>query len=187
MNDYVGGVSREKIIKAYKHFKSYRRTGDSIGLSRTTIMNVIKEEGLNPGDYKRPRSEYKKKSRHKYSFHSWVAEHEFAKLPRSLSEIAKISGYSRQAVSKWYARERNKVRQQLASLPSINGKALNVESTEGEVYSLRDLHRLRYVFDKFTFQVTIVGVNEEGEQVRFPIENMDSFERVLSNYYEEEQ
>ena len=176
----ISEARRLRIMQAYKVHRSYRLVGKICGVSHQTVSNIIRDYGMEAKDY--PKNKVilgDTPNFNEGSFAEWMYKHDFAKLPRSMKEIAYISGHSYNAVAMFFSRNRRKVIDRLQALPSLYGKGLVVENEAGKQFLIDELDELRYFVDKFSMNVTLQGTDMRGGIQRFPIEDIRYFEEEI--------
>jgi hypothetical protein len=171
---------KQRIVQAYKVHRSYRIVGELCNVSHQTVANIIKEYGMSPRDYPKNRVILDDRPNfHEGSFGEWMYKHDFAKLPRSMKEIAYISGHSYNAVATFFSRNRKRIAERLHNLPTLYGKGLVVENEQGKQFLIDELDDIRYFIDKFSMSVTLQGTDLRGAIQRFTIEDLAYFEETV--------
>lgn len=171
---------RLRIMQAYKVHRSYRLVGKICGVSHQAVANIIKDFGMKAEDYPKRRVILDDQPNfNEGSFAEWMYKHDFVKLPRSMKQIAYISGHTYNSVAMFFSRNRKKVVERLQRLPTLYGKDLLLEDANGKQFLVDDLSDIRYFVDKFSMDVTLQGTDARSVIHRFPIEDVRHFEETV--------
>lgn len=179
------GVSIQKVIAAYNHFGSLRLTGKACGISKDTVVEVLRREGI---AQKRSTTLPKKASlgpKHAYSdFARWHNEHAQDKdLPSGIKALAKLAGVSPDVVKCYFYRRRKQAAKLLQGVPNLKRLNVTLEDIEGNTFITSNLSEYRYIIDRFSERAALQGKinNVEVTAIIPSIEQFVSRVRKIGN------
>jgi hypothetical protein len=176
------GVSIDKVIAAYRHFGSLRKTAAVCKISKDTVAAVILR-------YKVPHlvatlpSQASYNPRTRYStFAKWHKAHSGdPALPHSLAALAKLSGENTNVVKCYFYRRRKEARKILSSLPDLRKLKLSLEDIEGHVFRSSGLENYRYAIDRYSERAALQGELELFGEVTVLIPSIDQFAKRVKS------
>lgn len=162
----AGGPSLEDIQRIYEETQSIRRTAAKLGIAIGTakkyivLLEASRASGRNPD----PATWL---TRHPTGMVLWAKEYGQT-LPRSATEISKLSGYSMDQV---YCFLRKRVKAAEAYIRHLGDiremKGISLVDTKGRVIPSGMLNQVEYEIDKYNLVVSIRGVLNFGGVVTF--------------------
>jgi len=183
MSQYVHGVSKKKVLAAYRFYRSSREVAEALRLSHTSVIRTVRELGA--GSELKPRGRekvqmYSERSGRKSSkFGKWLEAHKDEPMPRDFKEIARISDCSYSAVTSYFYRERKALKQYLGNLPDLRKHNVALRDIEGDVYETQDFDSYSFRVDRFTLNVVIIA-KTQGQKLIFAIPDPGKLERAVN-------
>jgi hypothetical protein len=153
------GVSVSKVLAAYKHFGSLRPTAKACGISKDTVKEVLKRNGVaqTKKTYLPKRASYNPKKLYS-DFALWHKEHANDKdLPSSVQELAQLAGVSADTVKCYFYRRRKQAAKILQDLPNLANLNITLEDIEGKNFNTQNLLEYRYVIDRYSERAALQG------------------------------
>lgn len=153
------GLNPKKVIAAYNHFGSLRKTGKACGISKTAVSHVLERYGIHPQRKAKLPGKVSLAPNKKYTdFARWHAEHlNDENLPTGITAIAKLAGVSQDTVKCYLYRRRKLASKALASLPDLRTIAIQLEDIEGSIIDTTKLVSYHYVIDRFAAKAALCG------------------------------
>lgn len=97
----------------------------------------------------------------------FIREHPDVKLPRSLQDIATVTGCSYAAVNGYFVRRRRFVREEVRKLPALIPLQIALPDPRGRLINSRYFVSYAYVVDPFTFDVVLKTRLSNGAALDF--------------------
>lgn len=173
-------ISRDRLEKAYRKYRTARATAEALGVSHTTVNKLLKEYNIPKtagSEILRIRSD---KCRFNHTkAHGRVAkffrDHKNSNLPRNYKKIAQEIGISYDAVKQYFYRQRRSVRDLLGQIGDLRKKNISLKTSKGQLIYSNDIKEYYYTVDKFTIKASIVITDHDGNQHIAPIPDIRSF------------
>jgi len=176
------GLKIEKVIAAYQHFGSLRKAAKACGISKDTVVTILKRSGVaqthmavlpDKASYN-PLSIYSK-------FAVWHKDHAHDKnLPSSIQGLAKLAGVSCDTVKCYFYRRRKIVSDMLKTLPDLRKLELTLIDIEGNEFNSKRLLEYKYEIDRYSERANVRGTVEfldPAYEVIVPIASVEQFVR----------
>jgi hypothetical protein len=153
------GISAEKVIAAYKHFGSLRKTGKACHISKDTVAYVLERYGVEQKITTMLPAKASYNPKNFYSvFALWHKEHaQDVDLPSSVTAMAKLANVSIDTVKCYFYRRRKQAALILRSLPDLRHLPLTLEDIGGKVFESKNLVEYRYVIDRYSERGALQG------------------------------
>lgn len=178
------GISEERVVATYRHFKSLRKTGEICGIDKDTVRRILKFHEV---EYTaKPNVSYLRRGNVPYSsFIKWLrAQPEGVKLPRSANELAKLSGITANTIRCYFYRRRKIVKQSLESLADLRKLDIELVDFLGETYSSRDIVSYNFSLDRYSLIGTLVARLKDDTNREFPIPDVTLFAKRVNEVSE---
>lgn len=174
------GISEQRVIAAYRHFNSLRLAGKACGISKDTVVAVLKRNGIEQTKAVRLPASASYNPKNRYSdFAKWHKEHaRDTDLPNSVTAMAKLAGVSVDTVKCYFYRRRKAASKILRALPDIRHLALTLEDIEGKTFESKHLTEYRYVIDRYSERAALQGTvsfNDPAYEVTAVIPSIETF------------
>lgn len=159
MRVIANGLNPKKVIIAYQHFGSLRKTARACGISKDTVVNLLKRFNVE----QIPRASLPKhvalNPHKKYSsFAKWHKDHmQDENIPSSINAIAKLAGVSSDVVKCYMYRKRKRASKMLKALPDLRTLNVDFEDIEGNTFNSSLLIEYQYVIDRFSEKAALRG------------------------------
>jgi hypothetical protein len=175
-------VPVERIKKAYQVHKTIAGASRALSMDPKTLRRVLKENGveINKPSYV-DLQKYGAMSRREGCLVKWLKENPGAKLPARMTEIAKVTGCSYDAVKSYIRRRRQAVKDLLSTLPDIREIEGSFEDTLGYFVSTDSIKDYKYRINKFSCDVYIVAELKDGAFTEIHIDNIKDFQKRLED------
>jgi len=174
-------MSEEKMIAAYKRYRTARAAARALGISHATLIKVLKKNDVPMLKNDEAKRFGKRTSIHTGSFAKWLRENEGDQLPRDFQKLQKMSGCSKNSISSYFYRRRKALKDKLKALPDLRRYHISVIDEFEEVYHTDTFERYEYLIDKFSLKVKVLAKLKKGEAFVFSVPDVHLFtERVLS-------
>jgi len=170
------GVSIEKVIAAYRHFGSLRKTAAVCGISKDTVAEVLRRQGISQVPAALPKRPSYSPISHYSDFALWHKEHAGDEgLPQSVSGLAKLSGVNANIVKCYFYRRRQEARKILKALPDLRKLSITLEDIEGLEFSTKELRSYRFAIDRYSQKGALQGELKGVGEVTVLIPSIETF------------
>jgi hypothetical protein len=174
-------MPKEKMIAAYKTYKTARAAARALGISHGTLIRVLKENDVKMLKNDEAKRLGKRRSIHTGTFAKWLKENEGDILPRDFQKLQKMSGCSKNSISSYFYRRRRELKDRLKALPDLRNYHIAVIDDFGETHYTDWLERYEYLIDKFSLKVKMLAKKTDGTSLLFDIHDIHLFTgRVMS-------
>lgn len=176
-------IPREKIVKAYAVYKSVNAVGRLFGISYKTVQKILGDEALGR---KAPIRVEALDGKLWGGFAQWMnTEGKTTELPRSVAEIAKVSGCTYDQIRCFMYRRRKVLKEKLKALPDLRPLGLVFEDTLGTTVCSKSFVTYDFRVDSFTLQTFLKAQLEDGFPteilIRDPSKFFDDVNRAIAN------
>lgn len=172
-------IPKEKLIGAYRRFKTVRAAAKALGISHVTLLRVLKENKVDMLDNREAKQVAMRSSRHTGSFARWLEAHEGEVLPRDMERLRIMSGCSPNSISSYFYRRRRNMKQLIRSIPDLRRYAVVLQDTFGDTYETKDFAQYEYIIDKFSLEVKILVKRKRGNTLIFEIPDVRRFKKAV--------
>lgn len=185
-------ISPEKMLKAYEVSGSVRAAARKLGTTHRTVSKYLKEMGVSvekPKDW--VYTERKRPTRYS-KFAKWLYENSGVKLPRSLAELARMSGCTYQTVNCYMYRRRKAVKDILDGCPDLieAGVLVSVDNMPGAesakkkpVINTRRFKKYRFEVDGYTLDAKLVFDTDKYRGLVSSIPKPSAFVKYVVDHY----
>lgn len=173
-------MTKEKMIAAYKRYRTVRAAARALGISHVTLLKVLKENGVPVMSNREAKRIAVHESPHTGSFAKWLSLHDGESLPRDLGRLQKLSGCTPDAISSYFYRRRKKIKDVLKGVPDLRGYSVELQDSFGDTYNTSEFERYEYMIDKFSLKVRIMAKRRGGETLIFDVPNVKAFARRVA-------
>lgn len=173
-------IAEDKVLRAYDLEGSARAAARRLGTTHRTVLKIVRRNGREVRPPSKWSYEERKKPFPKHSqFAHWLREHKGVELPRSIKEMAEMSGCSYHAINCFMYRRRAPIKKLLAGLPDLTDLAVLMEAVNGELINTREFEKYEFDVDHYSLEVKLIAKTAKYERVTFNIEDVAVFgERV---------
>jgi hypothetical protein len=153
------GLKPQKVIAAYKHFGSLRKTAKVCGISKDTVKEILERyEVVQITKANLPKKASYNPKKFYSDFALWHKAHANDKdLPTSVTAIAALAGVTSNIVKCYFYRRRKDAAKLLNGLPDLRKLALLLEDIEGKSFSTKKLRNYRFAIDRFSERAALQG------------------------------
>lgn len=169
------GVSLDDIRSLYRQLESVKGVARSIGVSYRTAKKYLREAGVQP---RRGRPPVEEGGKHFSAFANWLRKHPQTALPRSISAISKITGFSKDTIKSYLRRRRRRVQKFVESLPPLGEKNRLLLDIEGRRIPTRGMDWYILSIDRWTLKIKIRALMKNQRPYFFEY-TMEELKRVL--------
>ncbi len=171
-----------RVQKTLEHHGSLRKAAKVLGVKYITLWHWLKENAVETGGYEINYTKTVGKGMPKTgSFHYWLLTHQDVKLPRSMVQIAKLSGFSEEAVKCFFYRQRKEVRKILEELLDIRKLSITLETTEKKVIHAKTIQKYKYSLDRYSLKATLVGELNNKELFSVNIPSLEDYKKAIQS------
>lgn len=174
---YKRGASIEEVISLYESLGTVEKVGAHFNLSGRTIRKYLKEAGVK---LTRGRKFGVKigSVKHHSALVEWVREHPGVELPRSINEIAKLTGCSIDVVKSYLRRRREKVLDYVEKMPNLSDKNLLLYDEKERPIPTKAMEWYIRSVDKYGLEIIIRAHLKNGKSYVFR-NSMEEWEKIL--------
>lgn len=175
----AGVFSMAELRMVYAQCKSVRKTAERLKVSPTTVKKYLKGFANKPG---RPIQPMAWQVRMRSEVHAWFVEHKNQQLPRTVREIAKLSGFSVNQISRYLRARKLAMESYLASLPKLNEVFIVFKDVEGRKVPTNLISDYTLDVDRISGTVTISLVLKFGgfRIVKIPFRELETALRGIN-------
>jgi len=111
-----------------------------------------------------------------------IEPHARAILPRSTKGIARITGLTEDQVKTYLYRKRKKSKAMMAQVLELLKEAdrATFRAQDGRLIDVKELGNLRFGYDHWALSIHLLGDDEDGMVVKFPVGNLETIVELLS-------
>lgn len=177
----IAKVPKEKVLKAYQMYGSYRAAAKAVGLTHPAVRTVILKYYPDAKPNESALAYRKKDPRHHGAFPLWLSMHGGKPLPRSIMKLAELSGCSRNSITCYFYRRRKAVADKLRALPDIRliGTTLAVNEDLTSAFSTNGIDSYEYLIDKYSLRVKISVLLKDKQRVIVPINDIKNYSEAI--------
>jgi len=172
--------SVDQILKAYQVHHTLAGAARALNIDVKTLKRVLRDNDV---EIHKPTlidiQKYGAMSRREGCFAKWLKKNPGIKLPANMKEIAKITGCTYDSVKSYLRYRKEAIKEVLKNLPDIREIDATLVDTLGFYVSTKAVKHYRYRINKFSCDVYIIAILDNGATTEIHIENINNFQRRI--------
>lgn len=161
----------EKVIKAFKMYKTVRKTAKALGLTHPTVSKILKDCGIEIPKVGGSilKGTQLKTIRHRGIFAKYIKAHPGTVFPRSAQKIADMIGCSRDAIERYLTQRKKAMLAKIKKLPDLRLTNVILKKRHGHMEAVRgsEIASYYYSVDRFSLCLSLCVKTINGETLRF--------------------
>ena len=174
-------IASDRLIMAYKKYKTCRATAKALGVSHATVSKMLKGMGVPVLERLEATKIARKRVSHYGKFAQFLREYKGKPLPRSISQLMELSGCTKDTIACYLTRRRKSVKAALKELPDLRSILVKLQDDLGDIHSSKDILIYEYAVDRFSLQTSILCEMKSGTKMVFSIPDLQLFITTILN------